>query len=91
MSIFDDYTAEEIRDIWREPTNSWPESFCNHINRELANDLLDRWLENHSDEEYREETRDIIENMTYGYYDDNGNELLEFDELKENDGQMRLF
>jgi hypothetical protein len=35
--------------------------------------------------------KDIVENFTYGYEDEDGNEMLEFDELTENDGQMRLF
>jgi hypothetical protein len=91
MNIFDDYTAEQIREIWREDTNSWPEDFCNHINRELAYDLLDDWLHSHDNDEYREKTRDIIENLTYGCEDGDGNELLEFNPMVDNDGQMRLF
>lgn len=91
MNIFNDYTIAELRDILNEPTNSWPEDFLCFVNDELSDDLLDQWLESHSEEEYVEKVRDIIDSVTYGYEDDDGNELLEFDELKENDGQMKLF
>lgn len=91
MNIFDDYSAAAIREIFRDDTNSWPEDFCVHVNRELAFDLLDQWLEHHDDKEYRAKVRDIIEDLTYGYEDDDGNEMLEFREDVENDGQMRLF
>jgi hypothetical protein len=77
MNIFDIYSASELRDIFRDPTDSWPESFCSYVNRELADSLLDGWLDNHSDKEYREEAREIIENLTYGYEDEDGNEMLE--------------
>jgi hypothetical protein len=91
MNIFDHYSAAELRDIFRDPTESWPEDFCNFVNRQLADDLLDGWIENSSDKEYRDRIKDIVENWTYGYEDEDGNEMLEFDELKENDGQLRLF
>lgn len=89
--MFDEYTAAEMRDIFREPTENWPEEFCNYVHGIMANNLLDMWLGDHDDNEYREEVRSIIEEITYGYTDDDGNELLEFDESVENDGQMRLF
>jgi hypothetical protein len=91
MSIFDDYTPAQLREIFREPTNSWPEDFICFVNDELSDDLLDQWLDNHTDDEYRSMVKDIIENMTYGYEDEDGNEMLEFEENVENDGQMRLF
>lgn len=90
-NIFDDYSAGELREIFREDTNSWPEDFCHYVNNQLADQLLDEWLDNHDDGQYRERIRDIIEDLTYGYEDDDGNELKEFDEGIENDGQMRLF
>jgi hypothetical protein len=89
--MFDEYTAAEMREIFREPTENWPEEFCNYVHGIMANNLLDMWLGDHDDNEYREEVRSIIEEITYGYTDDDGNELLEFDESVENDGQMRLF
>ena len=91
MNIFDHYSAAELRDIFRDPTESWPEDFCNFVNRQLADDLLDGWLDNSSDNEYRDRIKDIVEDWTYGYEDEDGNEMLEFDVLQENDGQLRLF
>jgi len=91
MSIFDEFNPEEMRDIFREPTEHWPEDFCVFVNDLLADELLDDYLDNHTDEQYRERIHDIIEAFTYGYTDADGNELLEFDENVENDGQMRLF
>jgi hypothetical protein len=91
MSIFDDYTPEQLREVFREPTNSWPEDFICFVNDELSDDLLDNWLENHTDEEYRDKIKNIIEDITYGQEDDEGNEMFEFDEFTENDQQMRLF
>jgi hypothetical protein len=79
MNIFNDYTPSEIRRIFLQDTNSWPEDFCRHVNNELKDDLLDNWLEQHSDSEYREKIKDIVEHITYGYEDDNNNTLLEFD------------
>lgn len=91
MDILNDFTPQELREIFLESTDSWPEDFCNHVHRWFADNLLDMWLGDHTDEEYREEIRSIIEEITYGYTDEDGNELLEFDEKVENDGQMRLF
>jgi hypothetical protein len=91
MSIFDDYTPAQMREIFLEPTNSWPEDFICFVNDELSDDLLDQWLESHSDEEYRDKVKNIIEDTTYGYEDEDGNEMLEFDNLDENGGQLRLF
>ena len=84
MSIFDSYSAGELREIFNEPTNSWPEDFICFVNDELSDDLLDQWLDSHSDEEYRDMVKDIIENTTYGYEDENGEEMLEFDTSEEN-------
>lgn len=91
MNIFDDFDPDEMREIFREPTESWPDDFCEYVNNVLACQLLDSWLESHTDNDYREEIRQIVEDITYGYTDEHGNELLEFDENVENDGQMKLF
>lgn len=90
-NIFDEFTSAELRDIFRKPTEEWPEGFCEYVNNILSGQLLDAWLESHDDKDYREEVRRIVEDLTYGYKDDEGNELLEFNENVENDGQMRLF
>ena len=86
MSIFDDYTPQQLREVFNEPTNSWPDDFICFVNDELSDDLLDQWLDSHSDDEYRAKIKDIIEDLTCGQEDDNGEELLEID-----DQQMRLF
>jgi hypothetical protein len=90
MSIFDDYTPAQLREVFLEPTNSWPDDFICFVNDELSDDLLDQWLDNHSDDEYRAKIRDIIEDLTYGQEDDEGETLLEFSG-KIDDEQMRLF
>lgn len=90
-NIFDDFSAAELREIFRKPTEHWPEDFCDYVHRLMADNLLDMWLGDHTDSEYREEVRGIVEEITYGYTDADGNELLEFEENTENDGQMRLF
>ena len=91
MSIFDDYTPQQLREVFNEPTNSWPEDFICFVNDELSDDLLDQWLYSHSDDEYRAKIKDIIEDLTYGQEDDDGNTMLEFEEDVDNDTQMRLF
>ena len=90
-NVFDEFTVSELRQIFREPTDNWPEDFLNYVNNILASELLDMWLESHSDEEYREEVRQIVEELTYGYTDENGNVYYELNENVEDDGQMRLF
>lgn len=76
ISIFDVYSAYQLRQIFRE--KNWPEDFRNWINQEIATELLDSWLESVSEETYTDTVRNIIENMTYGYEDENGKEMLEF-------------
>lgn len=90
-NIFDEFTAAELREIFRKPTEHWPEDFCNYVHGIMANNLLDMWLGDHSDSEYREEVRQIVEDFTYGYTDGHGNVFYELDENVEEDGQMRLF
>lgn len=90
-NIFDEFTAAELREIFRKPTEHWPEDFCNYVHGIMANNLLDMWLGDHSDSEYREEVREIIEDITYGYTNDDGSVYYELNENVEDDGQMRLF
>ena len=77
--IFDIYDPHELRDIYNEGIESWPDNFRHWLHDQMANDLLDQWLETVSDEEYLEKAKDIIECETYGYEDEDGNEMLEFD------------
>jgi len=75
-SIFDFYSAYQLRQIFTE--NEWPEDFKKWVHEELAYELLDSWLLDVPEDIYRNRVRDIVENMTYGYEDENGNEMLEF-------------
>ena len=77
--IFDVYDPHELRDMYNEGMESWPDNFRHWLHDQMANDLLDQWLETVSDEEYLEKAKDIIECETYGYEDEDGNEMLEFD------------
>lgn len=78
-NIFDYYTAKEIRDMYRDGMDSWPDNFRHWMHDQMASDLLDQWLETVEDEEYMERARDIIESFTYGYEDDDGKEMLELE------------
>jgi hypothetical protein len=91
MGIFDDYTPAQLREMYNDGIDTWPDDFRHWLHDQMASDLLDQWLETVTDEEYLERARDIIESETYGYEDDDGNELLDFNPIIENDGQMRLF
>jgi len=79
MNIFDTYQPYELREIFRKPTNEWPEEFCLYVNIGLADKLLDEWLYAHSDEDYRDEVKQIVEDTTYGYESEDGQEMLDFD------------
>jgi len=75
-NIFDHYSPYQLRQIFVE--KEWPKDFLDAIHREIAYELLDSWLENVDDEAYNERVRNIIENLTYGYEDENGNEMTDF-------------
>jgi hypothetical protein len=78
MSIFDSYTAEQLREVYNTPQEKWPEDFLHFIHDEIAGELLDEWLERSDMDEYMEKAREIVEDLTYGLQDNNGNELLDF-------------
>lgn len=77
MNIFDKYSAYELRQIYASPINDWPKPFKKWIHEEIAESLLYYWLENVDDNEYRDRVHEIVENETYGYPDENGNEMLD--------------
>lgn len=77
--IFDSYNPYELRNMYNDGMDSWPDDFRHWMHDQMANDLLDQWLETVTDEEYMERAKDIIESETYGYEDENGNEMLEFE------------
>jgi hypothetical protein len=76
--IYDDYAPYQLREMFREGMDSWPDNFRHWLHDQMASDLLDQWLETVSDEEYLERAKDIIESETYGYEDEDGNEMLDF-------------
>ena len=77
-NIFDNYPPYQLRQIFLDKDNEWPEDFKQFIHEEIAYELLDSWLETVDSDVYDEKVRDIIENLTYGYEDEDGNEMLEF-------------
>jgi hypothetical protein len=77
-NIFDKYTATKLREIYTTPQEQWPEDFLHFIHDEIADELLDNWLEQSDMDEYMEKAREIVEDNTYGHKDENGNELLDF-------------
>lgn len=78
MSIFDTYTAEQLREIYSTPQEKWPEDFLHFIHDEIASELLDEWLEESDMDEYMEKAREIVEDVTHGLEDSDGNKLLDF-------------
>jgi hypothetical protein len=75
-NIFDTYNPYQLRQIFLE--KNWPLEFKSAIHQEIAYNLLDSWLESVDTETYNETVRLIVENLTYGYEDEDGNEMLEF-------------
>jgi hypothetical protein len=76
-NIFDTYDPHQLRTIFKQ--KEWPQEFSNFVNTHIAFELLENWLENIDDKTYKEKVRSIIESETYGYEDEYGNEMLEFD------------
>ena len=76
MNIFDIYSPYQLRQIFLE--KHWPEDFRHWIHEEIAGELLNSWLESVDDASYNERVRGIVENLTYGYEDENGKEMLDF-------------
>jgi hypothetical protein len=75
-NIFDKFSAYELRNIFQQ--KHWPLEFKSAIHQEIAYELLDSWLESVDEETYTEKVRCIVENITYGYADENGDEMLDF-------------
>lgn len=76
-NIFDKYTAQELRNIFIQ--DEWPEDFSKFVHEDIAYELLDSWLESVDDDIYKEKVRGIIEDITYGHQDENGNKMLDFE------------
>lgn len=77
MNIFDIYSPYQLREIFCG--KYWPEDFKRWIHEQIAYELLDSYLESVDDATYKEKVRQIIENTTYGYESENGEEMLDFD------------
>jgi hypothetical protein len=58
--IFDTYTAEQLREIYSTPQEKWPEDFLHFIHDEMANDLLDEYLETVDMDEYITRAGEIV-------------------------------
>jgi hypothetical protein len=82
MNIYDFYTPEQLRQEFLEGKdnggNGWAEDFQHWVNMEIADELLNNYLSNISEREYIERVREIVEDYTYGYEDEDGKEMLEF-------------
>ena len=72
MNWTDLYTAGEMRQIVQQDSNYWPANFLGLVHKWFADELLDDWLNNHSEDQYRDEIVRIVDEMTSGYEDNNG-------------------
>lgn len=79
MHWSDHFTAGQLREVFSKPTKSWSKEYRDIVNEILAYELLDAFIENADDEQYRERIKEIVESTTYGYQDDEGNEMLDFE------------
>jgi len=75
MNWTDLYTAGEMRQIVQGDSNYWPANFLGLVHKWFADELLDDWLNNHSEDQYRDEIVRIVDEMTGGYEDNNGEQL----------------
>lgn len=75
MNWTDLYTAGEMRQIVQQDSNYWPANFLGLVHKWFADELLDDWLNNHSEDQYRDEIVRIVDEMTGGYEDNNGEQL----------------
>lgn len=75
MNWTDLYTAGEMRQIVQADSNYWPANFLGLVHKWFADELLDDWLNNHSEDQYRDEIVRIVDEMTSGYEDNNGEQL----------------
>jgi len=75
MNWSDLYTAGEMRQIVQQDSNYWPANFLGLVHKWFADELLDDWLENHSEDQYRDEIVRIVDEMTMTYEDNDGEQL----------------
>ena len=90
-SIFDLYTPQQIREMYFE---TWESDYHEWLNNEVAHRLLYELFEDGNKEKLKRLEKQAIEEATYGYEDDYGYTLKEFDkqvEYTENGPQLLLF
>jgi len=90
-SIFDLYSPQQIREMYFE---TWESDYHEWLNNEVANRLLYELFEDDNKEKLKRLEMQAIEEATYGYDDDYGYELKEFDKQVEytaNGPQLLLF
>ncbi len=59
-NIFDKYTAIQLREIYTTPQEQWPEDFLHWVHDEMANDLLNEYLETADMDEYIARAGEIV-------------------------------
>lgn len=64
MNIFGIYTSKEIKDAIKKPFHEWPEDITLYLQDIMAGEIMDQWLESHSDEEYVAYINNIVEDIT---------------------------
>ena len=90
-SIFDLYTPQQIREMYFE---SWESEYNEWLDNEVGRRLLYELFEDANIEKLKRLQMRVIEEATYGYDDDYGYELKEFDKQVEytaNGPQLLLF
>jgi hypothetical protein len=60
-------------------TQELHDDFRHFLHDEIAADFLEAWMEQCEEDEYMERVRQVIEDLTYGQEDDDGNIMKEFD------------
>lgn len=73
-NIFGTYTSKEIKSVIKKPFHEWPEDITLYLQDIMAGELMDQWLEAHSDEEYVEYIENIVEDLT-SHIEDNDEDL----------------
>ena len=58
--ILDKYTTHELKEIYYTPQEKWPEDFLHFIHDEMANDLLNEYLETADMDEYIARAGEIV-------------------------------
>ena len=89
-SIFDLYTPQQLREMYFE---TWESDYHEWLNNEVGRELLYE-LEDANIEKLKRLQMQVIEEATYGYEDDYGYTLKEFDKQVEytaNGPQLLLF